>query len=105
MLGLVAIDGNVYRWLGNCADATVCPSALEQTSVEVFPTRTVATFDLPSPLNGVATVTFLSTMFTDDYPRLSRPVTYVSFEVDILNDVAVDASSHTVVITDSFCLC
>ena len=46
-------------------------------------------FQLPGVLR--LTVTFLSTMFTDDYVRLSRPVYYVLHDVEVL-----DGAPHSV---------
>jgi len=58
---------------------------LEQVSVSVLPTRTI--FQLRDRKSRVElNVTFLSTLFTDDYPRLSRPVSYVLHDVRSLTD-------------------
>lgn len=75
--------------------------AMEQLSVAVLPTRTV--FRLRDPGSRVElNVTFLSTLFTDDYPRLSRPVSYVVMDVRSLSgrhdvDLYLDATAQWVV--------
>ena len=55
-----------------------------QTHVAVYPTRT--TFEMTVASGHVAlNLTFLSTMFTDDFVRLSRPVYYITVDVASLN--------------------
>jgi hypothetical protein len=80
--------------------------ALEQLSVSVQATQTV--FQLRDPKARVElNVTFLSTLFTDDYPRLSRPVSYIVHDIKSLDDTVgtvefyTDASAQWVVNTES----
>lgn len=62
----------------------------EQLAVTVHPTRTV--FELSVAKGAVAVnVTFLSTMFSDDFLRLSRPVYYI--DVDVASQ---DGAKHDV---------
>ena len=62
----------------------------QQRAVTVHPTRTV--FELNVAAGKVAVnVTFLSTMFTDDFLRLSRPVYYIDFDI-----AAQDGQTHDV---------
>eukprot|EP00927_Polykrikos_kofoidii_P072644 TRINITY_DN68743_c0_g1_i1.p1 TRINITY_DN68743_c0_g1~~TRINITY_DN68743_c0_g1_i1.p1 ORF type:complete len:780 (+),score=95.20 TRINITY_DN68743_c0_g1_i1:82-2421(+) len=62
---------------------------VQQRSVHVLPTRTVFQFYVADTLS--LNVTFLSTLFTDDFVQLSRPVSYV--DVDIASR---DGKSHSV---------
>src|SRR5581483_9915464 len=71
--GLARIDGQVFRFMG--AQPRGVP-AIQQTNLEITPTRTIYTFQQ----NQVTlTVTFFTPAFPKDLDVLSRPVTYVSF--------------------------
>jgi hypothetical protein len=71
--GLARIDGQVFRFMG--AQPRGVP-AMQQTNLEITPTRTIYTFQQ----NQVTlTVTFFTPAFPKDLDVLSRPVTYVSF--------------------------
>lgn len=75
MAGLARIDGQNYRFMG--AQPRSVP-AMQQTSLEVTPTRTIYTFQA----GGVTlTATFFTPAFPKDLDVLSRPVTYLSFAV------------------------
>jgi len=75
LTGLVRIDGNVFRWMG---DAPRSVPALPQTGVTVTPTRTVYQF----AGQGVALeVEFLSPLLPNDPDVMSRPVTYINMTV------------------------
>lgn len=85
LCGMARIDGNVYRFAGAPVHDI---AAMEQTGVEVWPTRTVYRFQQ----NGVElAVTFLSPLLPDDLDLVSRPVTYVMIEAR-----AIDGKSHEV---------
>lgn len=84
MVGLLKIDGNTFSYLGESSSP-----ALTQRSVQALPTRTVFELELPGVVS--LNVTFLSTMFTDDYVRLSRPVYYL-----ILDTASLDGHKHEV---------
>jgi hypothetical protein len=62
--------------------------ALAQRSVDVFPTRTVYKFD---GAGVVLMLTFMTPALPDDLAVLSRPVTYITWEVR-----SSDSVSHTV---------
>src|SRR5687768_6232320 len=69
----VTIDGKRHRILGSGDDP-----ALEQTSLVVLPTRTIARFEGA----GIRMdVTFMSPLLPDQVKVLARPITYVAFEV------------------------
>ena len=74
LMALVRIDEKPYRLMGSRpADVP----ALEQTGLEVLPTRTIYHFQGA----GVRLVlTFTTPMLPDDLDVLSRPVTHVTFE-------------------------
>ncbi len=81
----IRIDGKIYRVLG-IQDADI--PALPQQSVNVLPTRTIYGF----AGEGIQlTLTFLTPALSDDLEVLSRPVTYVSWEVR-----ATDGREHEV---------
>ncbi len=85
LCGLARIDGKTYRFAGMGVADT---AAMQQTGVEVWPTRTVYHFQQ----DGVAlTVSFLSPLLPDDLDLVSRPVTYVIFETR-----ATDGKPHEV---------
>ena len=85
MYGAVRVDGLPYRFLGG-------PSGDEpiaaQEGLEVTPTQTIYTF----ACGGVSLmVTFTSPLLLDDLDLLSRPASYVTFEV-----ASTDAKPHDV---------
>jgi hypothetical protein len=87
LVGMVRIDGKTYRWSGT---PTGNYPALTQTNVTVLPTRTIYTFEDA----GVRlTVTFLSPLLPHDLDRVSRPVTYLTWDA-----VATDGKEHKVAI-------
>ena len=75
-----------------CADKL---SSCVQQSVQIFPTRTL--FNLKCGTSIQLNITFLQTLFTDDYIRLSRPVYYVDWSVSSL-----DGKDHSVNMMLSF---
>jgi hypothetical protein len=84
MCGLARIDRKTYRFAG----APDGVEAMEQTSLVVWPTRTIYTFTG----GGVElTLTFLTPALLDDLDLLSRPVTYVTFDVR-----SIDGKRHDV---------
>eukprot|EP01113_Clastostelium_recurvatum_P036774 TRINITY_DN529_c0_g1_i2.p1 TRINITY_DN529_c0_g1~~TRINITY_DN529_c0_g1_i2.p1 ORF type:complete len:685 (-),score=223.05 TRINITY_DN529_c0_g1_i2:1467-3491(-) len=84
MTGLVRIDGTTYRWMGDTWDA----HPINQKSVTVYPCSTVYVFNT-SKIE--MTVTFTTPMLTSSLELLSRPVTYLNFNV-----VSVDGNKHSV---------
>ncbi len=85
LTGLIRIDGNVFRWMG---DAPRSVTALPQTGLNVTPTRTVYQF----VGQGISLeVGFLSPLLPADPDVMSRPVTYVNLTVR-----SKDAAAHSV---------
>ncbi|HEY2017540.1 MAG TPA: DUF4965 domain-containing protein [Bryobacteraceae bacterium] len=82
---LARIDGKVYRVMGS--DRQPSP-ALEQTRVEVLPTRTVYEFAGSGISLGL---TFFTPALPDDLDVLSRPLTYLDWRVS-----ATDGKNHDV---------
>lgn len=82
---MIRIDGKTYRLTGS--DPTNL-EPLKQTGLTVFPTRSVYEFS-----NTVIklTLTFLSPLLTNDLDILSRPVTYISWNI-----VPADGQTHDV---------
>ncbi|HLK66157.1 MAG TPA: DUF4965 domain-containing protein [Bryobacteraceae bacterium] len=82
---LVRIDGKAFRLMGR---ERQFPAPLEQTRLEVFPTRTVYEFSG----GGIGlTLTFLTPALPDDLDVLSRPLTYVEWSV-----TSTDGAEHAV---------
>ena len=85
LTGLVRIDGNVFRWMG---DAPRGSAALPQTGLKLTPTRTVYQF----AGQGVSLeVDFLSPLLPNDPDVMSRPVTYITMAAH-----SQDATPHSV---------
>ncbi len=83
--GLLRIDGTTYRVMGRSPQGA---PALPQTSVEVLPTRTIYGFAGA----GVRLIlTFLTPTLPADLDVMSRPVTYVEWEV-----ASADGRDHEV---------
>lgn len=81
----ITIDGQTFRTIG--VEPASAP-ALPQTSVEVLPTRTIYTF----AGSGVKLdLTFTTPALPDDIEILSRPVTYVTWNLQ-----ATDGKTHKV---------
>ncbi len=82
---LVSIDGEAYRLMGT--EPRWTPPA-KQTKLEVWPTRSIYHFEQ----NGVSIkLTFLSPLLIDDLELVSRPASYVIYDV-----VSIDGSEHEV---------
>ncbi len=86
MVGMARVDGKSYRLMGQSYGPL--PEPMRQTRLEVLPTRTVYEFE-----GGGVRVqfTFLSPLLPHDLDLMSRPVTYVTWEVK-----AIDGRSHEV---------
>eukprot|EP00756_Hemistasia_phaeocysticola_P066716 Hpha_TRINITY_DN9444_c0_g1::TRINITY_DN9444_c0_g1_i2::g.139181::m.139181 len=74
-------DGHDAYVITGSHSPTYLPDALPQTKLEVHPTSTVVTFSVPGASGTEVELRITSTLFTDDYARLSRPISYVSLEV------------------------
>jgi len=83
----VRVDGKVYRIMGREVRGPQTP-ALEQQSLKVLPTRTIYTF---SGAGISLTLTFLTPSFPDDLDVLSRPATYLTWDL-----TSADGSGHDV---------
>ncbi len=90
LVSLIRVDGKAYRLMGD--DPADVP-ALEQVSLQVFPTRTIYEFEGA----GVhVTMTFMTAALPHDLDVFSRPLSYITWNVH-----SVDGSSHQVSIYDS----
>src|SRR5664279_1032212 len=87
MAGLVRIDGASYRIMG--AEPREVP-ALPQSAVKVTPTHTIYTF---SGAGVEVKLTFFTPAFVQDLDLLSRPVTYLRWDVK-----SVDSAGHEVAV-------
>ena len=87
MTGMIRIDGDSFVWCGRPQFAP----AMKQTVCRVLPTRTVYTFEA----GGVRlTVTFLTPALPHKLEVLSRPLTYLVFEIESLDGAAHDCSVY-----------
>jgi len=85
LCSLIRIDGKTFRLMGR--DPSSAP-AFGQTSIEVLPTRTIYSFQD----QGVrVALTFLTPALPQDLEALSRPVTYVVWQVN-----SIDGRQHDV---------
>ena len=85
MVGLVRVDGSTFRFMGN-APASV--PAMQQVSRVLTPTRTIYEFEK----SGIRlTLTFFTPALAGDLTILSRPITYISWDVKSL-----DSGTHFV---------
>src|ERR1700722_12647992 len=83
MTALVRIDGKTFRFLGEDEDI----SALKQASRAIWPTRTIYDFEDA----GIhLTLTFFTPALPQDLDILSRPVTYVRWDVR-----SIDGQTHS----------
>jgi hypothetical protein len=86
MVGMIRIDGRAYRLMGQSHNPL--PEPMQQTALEVTPTRTVYRFEGA----GVALAfTFMSPLLPADLEVMSRPVTYLTWEAS-----ATDGRAHQV---------
>ena len=85
LTSLVRIDGQAFRVMGK-EPANV--PALAQTQLQVLPTRTIYSFEGA----GVKlSLTFMTAALPEDIDLLSRPVTYLTYELQ-----SMDGKSHDV---------
>jgi hypothetical protein len=75
LISLIRIDGKAYRLMGK---EPAHLTALRQTGLQVLPTRTIYTFEAPE---AQVTLIFTTPLLPDDLDVLSRPVTYLTWEV------------------------
>jgi hypothetical protein len=75
LVALIRIDGKIYRVMGR--DPRNAP-VLEQTRLEVLPTRTIYEF---AGAGVKATLTFFTPAFPGDLNVLSRPLTYIEWSI------------------------
>lgn len=89
MFGLLSVDGQAYGFAGPIprrGDEAI--PVMRQDSVEVLPTRTIYQF---SAAGVKLKLTFLTPALPHDLEVMSRPVTYVDFQV-----AAADGAAHEV---------
>ncbi len=84
LYGLVRIDGKIFRVLGRYRFEGIAP--LDQTRLEVLPTRTLYEFSGAGVRVGL---TFFTPALPHDLDVLARPVTYVDWTV-----AATDGKEH-----------
>ena len=90
LVSLIRIDGKTQRLMGN--DPAALP-AMPQVTVKVLPTRSIYDFD---DSHVHVTMTFMTAALPHDLDVLTRPLSYINWEVR-----SVDGASHAVSIYDS----
>lgn len=87
--GMLRIDGSIFRFMGpQGLGGSVGNTPMHQISVTVYPTNTVYVFQSA----GVElTVTFTTPLIPSSLDLLSRPVTYLTYEVQ-----SIDGKQHNV---------
>ena len=85
MAGMARIDGKPYRFMGQWSDSA---PAMTQVGLEVLPTRTIYQFEA----GGLRmSLTFISPLLPHDLDVMSRPVTYLTWELR-----SIDNQTHQV---------
>ncbi len=79
LLGIIEVDGKPYRFMGATNDARFAEKAL-QTSVNVQATRTIYSFNCGGKIS--LKLVFAAPLMLDNLELLSRPVNYISYEVE-----------------------
>jgi hypothetical protein len=87
IVGLIRVDGNTFRFMGREVQGA---PAMQQVSRILTPTRTIYEFEK----GGIhLTLTFFTPALAADLAILSRPVTYISWDVR-----SIDSAKHAVLI-------
>jgi hypothetical protein len=85
LVGMILIDGKPYQFLGQAGRGQ---AGMTQTGMEILPTRTMYQFETA----GLhLTLTFLTPALPEDLDILSRPASYIVWDVR-----STDAASHKV---------
>lgn len=111
MIGILKIDDEAYRFMGKTFSDGITEERLypiPQADLKVRPMQTVYTFE-----NEIArmTLTFMTPLLLDDLKLMSRPVSYISYNVEFLDgkehkseilfglstELSVDTPAQTVV--------
>lgn len=85
MTGILTIDGMSYRFMGRvysdgAADERI--PVIPQTDIKITPMQSIYTFENETVrLN----LTFMSPLLLDDLKLMSRPVSYISYDIEVLD--------------------
>ncbi len=90
LVSLIRIDGKTYRLMG--AEPSDAP-AFPQVGVKLLPTRSIFDFD---DSHVHVTMTFMTAALPHDLDVLSRPLSYITWEVR-----SADGAAHNISIYDS----
>ncbi len=85
MVGMVRVDGKVFRFLGSVKPQTNSvykhdPEVLPQTELDITPTASIYTFE--NELLKL-TVTFRTPLLMNDLCLMSRPVSYIEYNAEL----------------------
>ncbi|GIN58381.1 hypothetical protein J8TS2_27000 [Lederbergia ruris] len=78
MVGMIRIDGEVWRFMGQVPDTEQELNVLEQIQLTVKPLSTIYTFQ---GAGITLQVDFTTPLLLDDLDALSRPASYITFDV------------------------
>lgn len=99
MTGLLQIDGTWFRFMGrieqNLENYFAEPAVLKQTKMDITATRTSYYFENERVLLKIS---FFTPLLLDDWKLLSRPVSYVTYEVE-----SRDGKSHDICVYLDIC--
>src|SRR5437660_3113124 len=85
MAGMARIDEKIYRFMGQWGESA---SPMKQMSLQILPTRSIYEFDA----GGIRmALTFTSPLIPQDLDVMSRPATYLTWDVH-----SVDTQTHQV---------
>ena len=111
MTGFLKVDGKHYRFMGRIQSNNEYyfyePDVIEQTGVKISATKTVYTFENELMLMELS---FRTPLLTDDLYLMSRPISYISYEIsfrdgkkhnaevyfDICSELCVENTADTV---------
>ncbi len=95
MSGMIRYDGKAYRFMGKVVPFEryyYCePDILPQTEVNIYPTRTEYKFEND---DLILTVTFVSPLIINDLMLMSRPVSYIKYDIDVKNGKQIDTEIY-----------
>lgn len=95
MVGMIRYEGKTYRFMGMTVPYNAhyyCePDILPQTEVNIYPTRTEYKFEND---DLILTISFISPLIMSDLMLMSRPATYIKYDIDIKNGKQIDTEIY-----------
>ncbi len=95
MVGMIRYNGKAYRFMGKTVPYGryyYCePDILPQTEVNIYPTRTEYKFENE---DLILKLTFISPLLMSDLMILSRPVAYITYDIEVKGDKKLDTEIY-----------